>query len=306
MGVAENIKQRRMELGLSQQELADKLGYKTRSTITKIEAGENRVPENKLPRFAKALDTSVEFLKTGVNREIEFIIPNKEGKRTVAIILAGGKSTRNQQNIPNQFINVLGKPVIIYTLEVYERHPAIDDIYIVCLQGWDKIVKAYAEQYGIKKLRGIIPAGETGILSVKRGVEALNCSDEDIIVLQESTRPLVTEEIISKLLKSCNGAAVICEPMDDKVMFLKQERLEYVDRNRLYDFQSPEAYQYAVLRGIFDKAEQEKHKLEESCCSLLLYNLGYELNFVEGNHNNIKVVRQEDIAILSALLKSRY
>ena len=172
--------------------------------------------------------------------------------------------------------------------------------------GGDKIVKAYAEQYGIKKLRGIIPAGETGILSVKRGVEALNCSDEDIIVLQESTRPLVTEEIISKLLKSCNGAAVICEPMDDKVMFLKQDRLEYVDRNRLYDFQSPEAYQYAVLRGIFDKAEQEKHKLEESCCSLLLYNLGYELNFVEGNHNNIKVVRQEDIAILSALLKSRY
>lgn len=306
MGVAENIKQRRMELGLSQQELADKLGYKTRSTITKIEAGENQVPENKLPRFAKALDTSVEFLKTGVSRGIEFIIPNKEGKRTIAIILAGGKSTRNQQNIPNQFINVLGKPVIMYTLEAYERHPAIDDIYIVCLQGWDKIVKAYAEQYGIKKLRGIIPAGETGILSVKRGLEALNCDDEDIVVLQESTRPLVTEEIISKLLNSCNGAAVICEPMDDKVMFLKKERLEYVDRYRLYDFQSPEAYQYAVLCGIFDKAEREKHKLDESCCSLLLYNLGYELNFVEGNHNNIKVVRQEDIAILSALLKSRY
>ena len=305
MGIAENIRQRRMELGLSQQELADKLGYKTRSTITKIEAGENSVPETKLPKFARVLDTSVEYLKTGISRRIEYTVPRKDGQRTVSIILAGGKSTRNQQNIPNQFINVLGKPVIIYVLEAYERHPAIDDIYIVCLQGWESIVRAYAEQFGIKKLRGIIPAGETGILSVKNGLEALNCGDNDTIVLQESTRPLVTEEIISKLLYSCNGAAAICEPMEDKVMFFRNDRYEYVDRERLVDLQSPEAYNYSVLRGMFDKAEQEKHRLDESCCSLLLHNLGYDLNFVEGNHNNIKVVRQEDIAILAALLKSK-
>ena len=305
MGIAENIKQRRMELGLSQQELADKLGYKTRSTITRIESGENAVPENKMAKFAKALDTSVEYLKTGINRRIEFKEPKKDASRTIAIILAGGRSTRNQQNVPNQFINVLAKPVIIYVLEAYQRHPAIDDIYIVCLQGWESIVKAYAEQFGIEKLRGIIPAGETGILSVKNGLEALNCSNDDTIVLQESTRPLVTEEIISKLLHSCNGAAAVCEPMDDKVMFFRQDKFEYMDRERLVDLQSPEAYRYEVLRNMFEKAEAEKHQLTESCCSLLMYNLGYELNFVEGNHNNIKVVRQEDIAILAALLKAR-
>lgn len=304
MGIAKNIKQRRIELGLSQQELADKMGYKSRSTITKIEIGENQVPEAKLPKFARALDTSVEYLKTGIGRRVEYTIPSQEGHRNIAIILAGGKSTRNQQNIPNQFINVLGKPVIIYALEAYERHPAIDDIYIVCLQGWGSIVRAYAEQYDIGKLRGIIPAGETGILSVKNGLDALNCSADDTIILQESTRPLVTEEIISKLLYACNGAAAICEPMDDKVMFFKKERYEYLDRERVVDLQSPEAYQYSILRGMFDKAEKEKHKLEESCCSLLIHNLGYELNFVEGNHNNIKVVRQEDIGIMAALLKS--
>lgn len=305
MGVAENVKKRRLELGLSQQELADKLGYKTRSTITRIEAGENSIPESKLARFAKALETTVEYLKTGEAARTEFHAPEREGKRTIAVILAGGKSTRNQQNIPNQFITVLGKPVIIYVLEAYQRHPAIDDIYVVCLKDWDGILSAYAQEYGIGKLRGIIPAGETGILSVKNGIEAIRCREDDIIVLQESTRPLVSEEMISKLLHACKGAAAVCEPMEDKVMFFRKDKYEYIDRERLVDLQSPEAYRYDILKSIFDEAERKNHKFEESCCSLLLFNLGRDINFVEGNHNNIKIVRQEDIAIFSALLKQK-
>ena len=306
MALAENIKKRRLELGLSQQELADRLGYKTRSTITRIESGENAIPDNKLIKFARVLDTSVEYLRTGKESKMTYTLPRmKPGKHNIAIILAGGKSTRNQQNIPNQFINVLGKPVIIYVLEAYQKHPAIDDIYVVCVKGWDDILSAYAKQYGIDKLHGIIPAGETGMLSVKNGFDALECDDDDTIILQESTRPLVTEESISKLLYACKGAAALCEPMEDRVMFFKKEKLEYVERDRLFDLQSPEAYRYAVLKSVFEKADQLQHSLDESCCSLLMYNLGYELNFVEGNHNNIKIVRQEDIAILGALLKSR-
>ncbi len=305
MGIAENIKQRRMQLGLSQQELSEKLGYRTRSTITRIESGENHIPESKLIRFAKALDTTVTYLKTGSEEEKFAISEKRIGYRNIALILAGGKSTRNQQNIPNQFINVLGKPVIIYVLEAYQRHPAIDDIYVVCLKNWDGILEAYAKQYGIDKLRGIIPGGETGVLSVKNGIDAINCNKDDMIIIQESTRPLVTEEIISKLLHSTNDAAAICEPMEDKVMFFRRDKLEYVDRDRLFDLQSPEAYRYDVIRGVFDKAESEQHKLAETCCSLLMFNLGFELNFIEGNHNNIKVVRQEDIAILSAILRNR-
>lgn len=306
MGIPENIKQRRMELGLSQQELADILGYKTRSTINKIELGDNKVPENKLVKYAKALDTTVEFLRTGVKRPKEYIVPERVGKRTIAIILAGGKSTRNQQNIPNQFINVLGKPIIIYSLEAYQRHPAVDDIYIVCLKGWEGIVDAYAKQYEINKLRGIIPAGETGVLSVKNGIEAINCDEGDTLILQESTRPLITEEIISKLLLACRTSAVVCEPMDDYVQFYDSGiGKKYLERERLLSLQSPDAYKYATIKEIFERAEKMKHKLEETCFPLLMYNLGYELNFVEGNHNNVKVVRQEDIAILTALLKNR-
>ena len=320
MGIAENIKRRRLELSLSQQELASAMGYKSRSTIAKIEAGENVVPESKMHRFAQVLDTTVNYLRTGIESSspltnIEWKEPTAQQKNVV-VVLAGGKSTRNQQNIPNQFINVLGKPVIVYCLEAYQRHPAIDDIYVVCLRDWDNILQAYAQQYGITKLRGIIPAGETGILSVKSGIEtiAANYASEDIVILQEATRPLITEEMISKLLNACkrNGSAVTCEPMNEYVQFeLSNDNIEdsrhceYLNRHRIVTAQSPEAYRLETVVEAFNRAKEQMHKLDETCLAMMLYNMGYELQFYEGNHNNIKIVRQEDIAILSALLKNR-
>ena len=320
MGIAENIKRRRMELSLSQQELANVLGYKSRSTIAKIETGENGVPNVKLPRFARALDTTVDYLKTGIETTAPSMWIGKEENsiphKNIVIILAGGKSTRNMQNIPNQFINVLGKPVIMYCLETYQRHPAIDDIYVVCLKDWEGILTAYSKQYRIDKLRRIIQAGETGILSVKNGVEEIKdkYDKHDVIILQESTRPLVTEEMISKLLNAClrNGSAITCESMEDYVQFeLSSEIIEssrhgeYLDRHRVVASESPEAYRLETILQAFKTADQMGHKYEETCFAMMLYNLGYELQFYEGNHNNIKIVRQEDIAVLSALLKSR-
>ena len=190
MSIADNIKKRRLELGLSQQELASLIGYRSRSTIAKIEAGENKIPKGKIKKFATALNVTEEYVLKGTAIQNGYvksgIIERKDKIRnTIAVILAGGKSIRNQQNIPNQFINLLGKPVIIYVLEAYQRHPLVDDIYVVCLKNWENILTAYSNQYGIHKLRAIFPAGETGVLSVKNGLEYLNYADDDIVILQE-------------------------------------------------------------------------------------------------------------------------
>lgn len=321
MSVGANIKKRRYELRMSQQELADALGYKTRSTIAKIESGENDVTQKKLQKFAEVLDTTVEALISGVAQSpvisaptpsistnfSETTITNRN--KTVAIILAGGKSIRNHQNIPNQFINILGKPVIVYVLEAYQAHPAIDDIYVVCLKGWEQIVTAYAEQYSITKLRDLIPAASSGILSVKNGLEAIKdkYNDDDIIVFQESTRPMINVDMISQLLQSCyeNGSANICQSMKDYVQFTYVNgKARYVDRDTIVDLQSPEAYRFKVISDVFQKAEQENHALVESCCVMLMYNLGYDINFIEGSVNNIKIIRQEDIAVITSLIKS--
>lgn len=321
MGVAENIRRRRLELNMSQQELAQAIGYRSRSTIAKIESGENSVPEIKYTRFARALHTTVAYLKTGTagGASGEHILRSGEGMPTknAVIVLAGGDAADNTQNIPNQFINVLGKPVIIYCLEAYERHPAIDDIYIVCLRDWEGIITAYAQQYGITKLREVIFSGNTGILSLRNGIESIKdrYGGDDIVIIQESTRPLVTEEDISKLLNAChrNGSAVTCEPMKEYVQFeLDKEDIdssrscEYLDRERIVSVQSPEAYRLGTVLEVFASADSGSHVYNESCFAMLLYHMGYRLQFHEGNCYNIKIVRQEDMTILGALLRERY
>lgn len=320
MSVGTNIRKRRFELRMSQQELADALGYKTRSTIAKIESGENDVSQKKLHKFAEALDTTVEALVTGISAtspsqalvttmvKIPSIKnPENDRNKAVAIILAGGKSSRNQQNIPNQFINIVGKPVIVYCLEAYQAHPAIDDIYIVCLKGWEQIVTAYAEQYQITKLRGLIPAAASGILSVKNGLVSIEnkYNRNDIVIFQEATRPMVSVDMISKLLQACyeKGSANICQGMKDFVQFIYTDgKAEYIDRNTVVSLESPEAYRVGMISDVFSVAEKKQHPLSESCCAMLLFNLGYNINFIEGSVNNIKIVRQEDIAVVTSLL----
>lgn len=313
MSVGANIKKRRFEMRMSQQELADAMGYRTRSTIAKIESGENDVSHKKLQKFAAVLDTTVEELIAGypISAAAPTEVPAYPiGKRNknMAVILAGGKSGRNRQNIPSQFINVHGKPIIVYCMEAYQAHPAIDDIYIVCLKGWENIVKAYADQYHITKLRGLIPAGASGIASLKNAVDYAKSHyrADDLLIIQESTRPLVTTETISNLLQASadKGSGTICHSMKEYVQFdVADGKAHYVDRETTIALQSPEAHRLSLLNEVFAKAERQQHALNETCCTMLLYNLGYDIHFIESSVNNIKITREEDIAAFAAMVK---
>lgn len=313
MSVGSNIKKRRYELRMSQKELADAMGYKTRSTIAKIESGENDVSQKKLEKFASVLDTTVETLITGYAPSYNSVAaPEVSGvtkkNKNVVIMLAGGKSGRNSRNIPNQFIDVHGKPIIVHCMDAYQAHPLIDDIFVVCLKGWENIVSAYAKQYGITKLKGLIPAGNSGIASLKNGFEFIKAkySPQDLLIIQEATRPMVSTETISKLLLACSemGSATICHSMNDYVQFdLSGEYPEYIEREKIIAMQSPEAHRISLFNGVFEDAEKNNHILCESCCTMLMYNLGYDINFIEGGINNIKIEREEDIIKFSALCK---
>ena len=313
MSVGANIKKRRFELRMSQQELADAMGYKTRSTIAKIESEENDVSQKKLQKFAEVLDTTPEALIMGYSFSAKkvlapILIDNQKKNKNIAIILAGGKTGKNLKNIPSQFINVHGKPVIVYCMEVYESHPSVDDIYVVCLKGWENIVKAYANQYGISKLKGLIPASSTGIKSLENALNFVKTiySPDDTILIQEATRPQVLEETISKLLLACakNGSATMCHSMKDYVQFnVSGGKAKYADRNSMIAMQSPEAHRLSLINEVFMKAYKEGHPLTESCCTMLLYNLGYEINFVESSVNNIKITREEDLISFGAVVQ---
>ncbi len=320
--IGENIKKRRLELKMSQQTLADLLGYKSKSTITKIEKNETEPTHSKLLAMANVLNTGIDYILTGRTDESnKNIILEKQAvcgrtsdegsssSKVIAVILAGGLSTRNHQNTPNQFVNVAGKPVIMYAMQAYQRHPAVDEIYVVCLSGWEDIVSAYARNFSVTKLRGIIPAGTTGALSVKAAAEWLSsrCSFGDIVIFQESTRPMVSEEMISNVIRCTkeHDSAVTFEPMDEYIQFIKRNDsgVDYVDRSKLLSIQSPEAYSYGKLFRTFGEGEKINHEFNETCCAMVMYNLGKKLVFCEGSRYNIKIVRQEDIKFVEALLE---
>ena len=303
MSAGTNIRKRRFELRMTQQELADAMGYRTRSTIAKIESEENDVSQKKLERFAQVLDTTVEALISGYNsvaltQTISDTAASKTA-HTIAIILAGGKTGSNRQNVPTQFMSINEKPLIIYSLQIYQSHPSVDAIYVVCLNGWESIVRSYVNQYGISKLQGFIPAGRSGVCSLKNAIDHLQniYQDDDLIIIQEATRPRITIDTISHLIQSCSDmdSATIGHQMTDYVQFdISNGTSRYLNRNNIIAMQSPEAHKLRLIKEVFAKALAQNHALTESCCTMLLYNMGFPINFVKSNINNIKITAEED------------
>ena len=146
----------------------------------------------------------------------------------VAIIIAAGQGHRMRQEIPKQFINVYDKPVVIYTLESFQRHPDIDAIEVVCLDGWQDLLRAYAKQFGITKLKWIVSGGSTAQESIRNGVFALKeeCEDDDIVIIHDGIRPLVDESILSDVILKCReyGNAVTSLPYNEQIFVIKDEK----------------------------------------------------------------------------------
>ena len=323
MSLGENIRKRRIALHMSQQEIADAMGYKTRSSISKIEKGNARLNQTQIVTMANILHTTTDYLLTGNQPAKEnhhgtiiedgirqaYLLSGNERQKIIAVILAGGSHRVNSLNIPLQFVSVKEKPVIIYTMEVFQRHPMVDDIYVVCLDGWEDFIPAYATENGIAKLKGIIPAGETGIMSVRNSVEWLSstCSPYDILLIHEATRPLVDPEEITNVILCCKqyGSGVTFERMDRLTPFLENENgngLTHLPAARLINVQSPEAYTLGSLRQAFHEAAAFNHQFHETICAVFLHHMGRDLKFCEGNHNNLRVVTEDDLRLLEILV----
>ena len=133
----------------------------------------------------------------------------------IALIIAGGVGARMGQDIPKQFLSVNDKPVIVYTLEAFQRHPKIDSIAVVCVDGWEDVLHAYARQFGVSKLDIIVPGGKNGQDSIRNGLFALEerFGKDDVVLIHDAIRPMVSEEIITDCIdvteKRGNAIAVI-------------------------------------------------------------------------------------------------
>lgn len=228
----------------------------------------------------------------------------------IAIIIAGGSGHRMNQDIPKQFINVYDKPVLIYTLEGFQRHPEIDMIEVVCLDGWHDILRAYAKQFNITKLKWIVSGGESGQESIRNGVYNLEgkCDKDDIIIIHDGIRPLIDDTVLSDVIIKCKkyGNAVTSLPYNEQIFKVKDtiSTCEYIPRETLRRVSTPQAYKFEKLDWAYHEAFEKKIGIYgSSYTNTMMVDLGETLYFAAGSDRNIKLTTKDDLEMFKAYLK---
>ncbi|MDD2957040.1 MAG: IspD/TarI family cytidylyltransferase [Lachnospiraceae bacterium] len=225
----------------------------------------------------------------------------------IALIKAGGVGNRMGAGIPKQFIEVMGKPVIIYTLEAFEKHPNIDAIVVVCVDGWHEILRSYAEKYHITKLVQIVSGGETSLKSIYAGLKVIGeaYSKDDIVLIHDGNRPMVSQEIISAVLAETklHGAAVAAMICTDEVMEtdgVHMETEKYLNHKKLYRIQTPDAYRLGDVLTLFENATEEQ-MTKLGATNVLMVDTGHKVYLAQGSEINIRLTTQEDILLFETL-----
>lgn len=229
----------------------------------------------------------------------------------VAIIIAGGSGQRMGQDIPKQFINVYDKPVLVYTLDSFQRHPQVDAIELVCIDGWHDVAWAYAKQFNISKLRWIISGGATGQESIRNGVFHLEgiCAPEDTIIIHDGIRPLVDASVLSDVIIKCQqyGNAVTSLPYNEQIFVMDDEvsTTQYIPRETLRRVSTPQAYRFEKLDWAYHEAfEKEIGIYGSAYTNTMMVELGERLYFAAGSDKNIKLTTKDDLEMFKAYLKA--
>lgn len=213
------------------------------------------------------------------------------------------------QDIPKQFLNVYDKPVLIYTLESFQKHPGIDAIEVVCIQGWHEVLWAYAKQYGIDKLKWVVAGGTTGQESIRNGVYYLEdkCAADDIIVIHDGIRPLVEPEVLTDVIVKCrqHGNAVSSMPYNEQIFVIDDEQstTRFIPRETLRRVVTPQAYLFQKLDAAYHKAFEEQIGIYGSAyTNTMMVELGERLYFASGSDKNIKLTTPDDLELFKAYL----
>lgn len=227
----------------------------------------------------------------------------------VALLTAAGIGSRMGQDIPKQFIHVNNKPLIVYTLEAFERHPSIDEIVIVTLPNWMDVVKAYASQFNITKLKAIVPGGDTGQESIHNGLMAIKDAHESenpIVMIHDGNRCLVSSEIISNSLAvyKKHGSAVAAIPCVEAVFYSRDGGLSSttsIPREQLYRTQTPHTYALDKLLWAHEQAAEKGIENTAASCTLMQA-LGETVYFSKGAEKNMKITTTEDLDLFEVFL----
>lgn len=228
----------------------------------------------------------------------------------IGLLIAGGSGNRMHQDIPKQFITVNDRPVIAYTLEAFERHPEIDVIAVVCIEGWEQVLHAYARQFNITKLKYVVPGGETGQASIRNGVFELEryFDRKDIVLIHDAIRPMVSAEIISDCIRVTHekGNAITVIPCAEAMLQTEDGIVSAGNypRDQLKRTQTPQAFRLGKICDLHRRALEAGICNSVASCTLMI-EMGENVYFSAGSEKNIKLTTVEDLDIFKALLVAK-
>lgn len=225
----------------------------------------------------------------------------------IALLTAGGSGTRMNMELPKQFLTVNEKPIIVYTLEKFQKHPNIDAILVVCKEGWEGILEAYAKQFKISKLKHIVSGGDTGQASIYNGIKELekHYSRNDLVLVHDGNRSLVSEDIISDCIAVAleKGNAVAVIPTTEAVVKSNNNSnsSELLKRDELFRTQTPHGFKLGDILALHEQAA--KDGITDSVATgALAIEMGGSINFSLGSEKNLKITTTDDLDIFKSLL----
>ena len=227
----------------------------------------------------------------------------------IAIILAGGTGSRVGSMLPKQFIEVMGKPIIAYTLEKYQNNKNIDAIEIVSIESYIEYIKKMIQKYNFTKVKWITLGGSTYQQSAMNGIYNLQnkINGDDIVLIQFAVSPMITDEIIDDAIKVCrkygNSVAadkiVMCTCIKDNDICSSNP----ISRESIIGFNAPWCFKYDLVLSCYKEAEKRRilDKIEPHTTSVL-FALGYKIYFSKSSPINIKITYKEDLDLFEGYL----
>lgn len=224
-------------------------------------------------------------------------------EKITAIIVAAGEGKRFGGDVPKQFLEIAGKPLIIHTLERFEVCLDVDEIILVLPENLTDSFRHKIQRYNLEKLTKIVGGGKTRADSVWNGLSEIDSETAGIIAVHDGARPLVTVEEISATIRKAKvtGAACLATSVTDTIKEITGDKiLRTIDRTRLRRAQTPQCFRYDILQRAFKENKFGEDATDES---FLVEKIGVEVSLVEGSAKNIKVTHPEDFAVAEILLK---
>lgn len=222
-----------------------------------------------------------------------------------AIVLAAGKGNRMQSDIPKQYLDLFGKPVLYYSLKCLEDSPVDDIILVVREEDIPYCREDIVGRYQFHKVKTVIAGGSERYWSVKNGLEA--AAGADFVMIHDAARPCITEEIVKNSIEEVtrSGACTVGMPAKDTIKVVDEQGLS-VDtppRDQLWQVQTPQSFCYEDLLAAYQKMEQTGDKDITDDTMIIERYLGKKTRMIEGSYYNIKITTPEDLLLAEIFLK---